>query len=84
MLLMETDPPITPLGRAIEILGSQQALADALGIRSPSISEWRARGPTGVPAARCLSIEQATGGAVTRYELRPDVFGDAPDALQVA
>ena len=64
------------LDRAIAHLGSQQALADALGIRSPSISEWRVRSK--VPAERCLAIEQATNGAVTRYELRPDVFGAAP------
>jgi DNA-binding transcriptional regulator YdaS (Cro superfamily) len=32
-----------------------------------------------VPADRCLPIERATGGAVTRYDLRPDIFGDAPD-----
>lgn len=35
---------------------------------------------------RCVSplfarkIESITGGAVTRYDLRPDVFGDAPGA----
>lgn len=67
-----------PIDRVIAHLGSQQALADALGIRSPSISEWRARGARGIPAERCLPIERATGGAVTRYELRPDVFGPAP------
>jgi DNA-binding transcriptional regulator YdaS (Cro superfamily) len=78
---MNTKPPIAPIDRAIAILGSQQALADALGIRSPSVSEWKLRS---VPAARCLAIEQATGGAVTRYELRPDVFGDAPDASEAA
>ena len=67
---------LSSIDRAIAALGSQQALADALGIRSPSISEWKDRG---VPPGRCIPIEQATGGAVTRYELRPDVFGDAPE-----
>lgn len=28
---------------------------------------------------RCAAIEQATGGAVTRAELRPDIFADTPD-----
>lgn len=68
----------TPLDKATEHVGSQQALAAALGIKSPSITEWRQRGR--VPAERCIAIEQATGGAVTRYDLRPDVFGAAPDA----
>lgn len=30
------------------------------------------------PANRCLAIEAATNGAVTRYELRPDVYGEPP------
>lgn len=67
---------MTPIDRAIAYFGSQQALAATLGIRSPSISEWRVRNK--VPAERCLAIEQATNGAVTRYELRPEVFGTAP------
>jgi DNA-binding transcriptional regulator YdaS (Cro superfamily) len=62
---------LSPLDRAITYVGSQKALADALGIRSPSISEWRQRG---VPAGRCVAIERATQGLVTRKELRPDLF----------
>jgi len=61
------------LEQVIEILGSQEALASNLKIRSPSISEWRKRGR--VPAERCLEIERLTDNRVTRYELRPDVFG---------
>lgn len=69
----------TPLDRAIEALGSQLALAEALKIKSPSISEWRIRDR--IPAERCVPIEQLTGGAVTRYEMRPDVFGNAPEQV---
>ena len=64
------------LSRAIEAVGSQQALADALNIKSPSISGWRQAGR--VPVERCAEIETATGGRVTRYDLRPDVFGPLP------
>jgi DNA-binding transcriptional regulator YdaS (Cro superfamily) len=64
------------LDRAIAVVGTQTALAEALGIKSPSISEWRSRGT--VPVERCPQIEEATRGAVTRYDLRPDVFGKAP------
>lgn len=61
------------LEQVIELLGSQEALASKLKIRSPSISEWRKRGR--VPAERCREIENLVGKKVTRYDLRPDVFG---------
>jgi DNA-binding transcriptional regulator YdaS (Cro superfamily) len=71
------------LNKACEVMGTQDALASALQIRSPSISDWRKRGK--VPAERCRSIEHATGGQVTRHDLRPDVFGAAaPAAMQEA
>lgn len=70
------------LSRAIEAVGSQQALADALKIKSPSISGWRQAGR--VPVERCAAVEEATGGRVTRHELRPDVFGPAPSKAEEA
>ena len=42
-------------------------------ISSQAVSQWER-----VPAARCLVIEAATQGRVTRHELRPDLFGPAP------
>jgi len=68
----------TALAQAIRIVGTQQKLADALGIKSPSITEWHQRK---VPAERCLAIEHATGGAVTRQELRPDIFGEPAEKV---
>lgn len=65
---------MTPIEAAIKAAGTQQALADAIGIRSASISEWKSRGC--VPAERVLAVESVTG--VSRYALRPDVFGPAP------
>jgi len=44
-------------------------LARALGIRAPSIYDWKV-----VPAERVLAVERATGRRVTRYELRPDIY----------
>lgn len=32
-----------------------------------------------VPADRCLAIEKLLEGKVTRYEMRPDVFGTERD-----
>ena len=68
------DMSLQALNRAVQVAGSQMALARALGIKSPSISCWYKAGR--VPAERCLAIEAATG--VSRHDLRPDVFGPAP------
>ncbi len=62
---------LSALDRACDTLGSQEALAAALGIKSPSISGWRSAGT--VPQDRCAAIERATGGAVRCEELRPDI-----------
>lgn len=51
------------------------AFAKALGVSYQAVQKWRRQQP---PPERCLAIEAATAGAVTRYELRPDVFGAAP------
>ena len=66
---------MTALDRAVEAAGSQLALANALGIKSPSISGWYDRKK--IPVERVIAIESATG--VSRHELRPDVFGPAPE-----
>ncbi|MGH8523807.1 MAG: transcriptional regulator, partial [Gammaproteobacteria bacterium] len=66
----------TALRMAIELLGSQAALARCVGIRPQAVQQWAIKGR--VPAARCLSVEQATRGRVSRYDLRPDVFGPEP------
>jgi DNA-binding transcriptional regulator YdaS (Cro superfamily) len=54
--------------------GTAANLARALGVFPQHVHNWQMRG---VPEARCLDIERATYGAVTRYDLRPDVFGKA-------
>jgi len=57
--------------KAIETVGSQEKLAAQLGIKQPTVSEW-ARGERPVPVARCIQIERATNGVVSRKDLRPD------------
>lgn len=63
--------------KAVHVANGPSALAKALGIKPPSVVQWL-KGVRPVPAGRCIAIEQATGGQVTRYELRPDVFGQPP------
>jgi len=62
----------------VGLFGTQSALAAKLGIRCASISGWRQRGK--IPVDRCGDIERVTGGQVTRYDVRPDVFGAAPSS----
>lgn len=63
---------------SIDRAGGVVRLARALGVGQSVVSNWRAAGR--VPANRVLAIEAATG--VSRHDLRPDVFGPAPDAQQ--
>lgn len=63
---------MNPTKKACDVLGSQRALADRLGVTPPTINQWIS-GARPVPAERCPAIERATGGAVTCEELRPDV-----------
>jgi DNA-binding transcriptional regulator YdaS (Cro superfamily) len=72
----DSAPLLASLHKAIEAAGSQSRLADSLGLSFQHIQQWRRAGR--VPAERVLSVEAAVNGAVTRYQLRPDVFGKAP------
>lgn len=61
------------LRTAIEKAGSKAKLARLLGGITPqAIGQWRR-----APVERVLALEKATG--VTRYQLRPDIYGTAPE-----
>lgn len=67
-----------PIERAAEVLGSQTALADLLGVSKGAVSQWKEPGRR-VPAEYCPLIERATrdrGRTVRCEELRPDVAWD--------
>lgn len=51
----------------------RQHLADQVGVGTACIGHWLA-GIRQIPAERAVQLEQATDGAITRYELRPDLF----------
>ncbi len=57
------------LERAITEAGGTAALARTINVTPQAISQWDR-----VPAERALAVEQATGGKVTRHELRPDIY----------
>lgn len=60
---------------AVSRLGGVGKLAAAIGVAQPVVSNWRARG-TVLDAIHCVSIERATGGQVTRQDLRPNDWAD--------
>ena len=70
---MDTDP----LERAVKLAGGQSALAKALGVKQGHVWYWL-NGAKRVPAEHCAAIEEATGGAVKRFQLRPDLFEEEP------
>lgn len=54
-------------------------VADLCGITVQAVYKWE-KSERGVPIEHCRVIEDATNGAVTRHDLRPDIF-DAPVAV---
>lgn len=72
-----------PILKAIQEAGSQAALATAIGIHPSFVSQW-VNDHRPIPAKWCIPIENATLGAVTRYELREDIFGPAPKTEEAA
>lgn len=66
------DGGMNAIQAAIKAAGGQTALAAALGLKQPTVSEW-ARGERAVPPDRCPDIERASAGRVTCQELRSDV-----------
>ena len=62
--------------------GAKSRLARAINSNPVDVGNW-VRGLTPVPPRRVMAIERATGGAVTRKDLRPNDWADfwpEPDA----
>ena len=59
------------LKKAIRIIGGPVALSKIIGgITSQAISQWEK-----CPPGHVLAVEKACKGKVSRYKLRPDIFG---------
>ena len=56
---------------AVRRVGSPARLAKLLGITRQAIQQWKS-----VPPERVLALENISG--VSRYELRPDIYGPPP------
>ena len=68
-----------PIVKAIRMDGGQAAVSRAIG-RAPAFVWQISRGIRPLPPQLVIPLEVACGGAVTRHELRPDVFGSTPGA----
>lgn len=63
------------LERAIEIAGGQSALARKIGRAQGHVHYWLRGAKYGVPPHAAIDIENALNGAVSRHDIRPDIFG---------
>jgi DNA-binding transcriptional regulator YdaS (Cro superfamily) len=66
---------MSPIEKAVEAAGGQKALAEAIGVSASFVNQW-VKGVRPVPAPHCRSIVRAANGAVSCFDLRPDVFDE--------
>lgn len=72
------------LKRAVEVVGSQAKLGEMIGVPQQKISYWLTVAKNGTAAEFVLAIEGATGGTVTRHELRPDLYPKETNQAETA
>lgn len=63
--------------QAIRAIGTKSAVARFLGLTPAAITQWNR-----CPVRHVLKLEAACGGVVTRYQLRPDIYGEDPALAQ--
>ena len=68
---------MSAIHRAVDICGGPTKLSEVSGISLAAIHFWLA-GDRTISPEFALKVETATGGKVTRGELRPDIWGPAP------
>lgn len=69
--------------QAIEAAGGPKKVADAIcaagkKITSQAVSQW-----VRVPDVHVRLVEGLGAAKVTRYQMRPDIFGEAPETANV-
>ena len=71
---MEPTKDTNPLiEKALEGFGSQAALAEAAGFSQTAIN-FILNGKMGISAEMAVGIDRATGGRVSKSDLRPDLW----------
>ena len=65
--------PTLSLFQALQIAGSQRALAKLAGVSQPAVHKWM-KGLSCPGLKAVIRIERATNGAIRREDLRPDIF----------
>lgn len=63
--------PFEALSRAVECMGSQQALGDVCGKSQAAVWKWLQTSKR-LPAEYVLAVEAKTG--ISRHDLRPDIY----------
>lgn len=69
---------VVALRSAVKRAGSQSAFARLIGVTPQAVQKWVAR-KRELPPTYVLAAEAGTG--ISRYDLRPDVYGQAPEVL---
>jgi len=54
-------------------------LARICGVKPPTVTSWKRGGNYSVPPRHVLALEKSLG--LSRYELRPDIFGESPESV---
>ncbi len=70
---MQTHDPVLEL--IIEKAGSASELARRLNITPAAVLQWDR-----VPVGRVIAVEGITG--ISRYRIRPDIYGHPPEAAE--
>jgi len=66
------------ISEAIKLFPSKSEFCRSIGM-SPQFLPQILSGKRPLPPRFAIQIERATNCRVTRYELRPDIFGEAPE-----
>ncbi|MNX86263.1 hypothetical protein D3C86_1181370 [compost metagenome] len=64
---------------AVTIAGSEAKLGKAAGFSQNAI--WHAKSQGRVSAEMAAAIDRATGGAIAKRRLRPDLYGSEPATI---
>lgn len=63
---------------AVNQFGSQAKLALAMRCSQQQIAYLLNENTRSISAEMAKAVDEATGGTVSRHDLRPDIFGPAP------